>query len=122
MTHKPAQAYLVTNALFGGFLRLLAPFCLFFLLCSLPVQAQTPPCSTSTHAGASYDNCIAGQCERMVCNGSAYVPLGVWSHEAWEAVQIGNDTSACNATRQGRLRYRGGTNWEYCDGASWVGW
>lgn len=84
--------------------------------------AQIPPCSSAAHAGASYDACVAGQCERMVCNGTAYVPLSVWSHQGWEAVQLGHDTSVCTSNREGRLRYRGGKIWEYCDGSSWVGW
>jgi hypothetical protein len=87
------------------------------------VFAQTvPPCSTAAHSGASYETCTAGMCERMVCNGTAYVPLNVWSHAGWEAIKAGPDTSVCNPSREGRLRYQGSTQWEYCNGTSWIGW
>jgi hypothetical protein len=99
-----------------------APVMLIIMFMAAPLYAQTPPCSTASHAGAAYEVCASGQCERMVCNGTAYVPLSVWHHNGWEAVTIGHDTSACNASRQGRLRYKGGTSWEYCDGVNWVGW
>lgn len=58
----------------------------------------------------------------MVCNGSTYVPLHIWGTAGWEAIKFGNDTSTCNSSRQGRLRYTGSANWDYCNGTAWVSW
>jgi hypothetical protein len=84
-----------------------------------PVLAQTPPCSAPAHAGASYEDCTGTTCERMVCNGTAYVPLDIWDNTGFKAITFGNDPSACNASRTGRLRYNAGV-WEYCSGSAWT--
>lgn len=47
----------------------------------------------------------------LVCNGTSWQAAGV---------QVGNDTATCTTTKQGTLRYTGGTPpWEYCDGSAW---
>jgi hypothetical protein len=83
-------------------------------------HAQTPPCSIAGHAGNFEETCAAGFCEGQICNGSAYVTLSARNFSGWESVKFGNDTSTCNSGRSGRLRYAGGSTWEYCNGTAWT--
>jgi hypothetical protein len=89
----------------------------------LPASAQTPPpCSTAAHAGASYESCTGNNCERMICNGTSYVPASLWNNQGYSSIKFGPDTSACNSSRIGRMRYiPTDTNpWQYCDGVNWT--
>lgn len=83
-------------------------------------MAQTPPCAVSGDAGNSYETCSSGVCESFICNGTAFVTLSSRAFAGWESVKFGNDTSTCNAVRSGRIRYTGGTGWDYCNGSSWL--
>lgn len=85
------------------------------------VHAQTPACAVAGDAGNFQESCASGFCEGQICNGSAYVTLSARNFSGWESVKFGNDTSTCNSTRSGRLRYAGGSTWEYCNGTAWTG-
>lgn len=89
------------------------------LLITFPVLAQTPPCSVVGDAGNSYESCASGTCERMVCNGSAYMPLELWTTSGTKNVDLGDDTSTCDTTRTGRLRYTGSAV-QVCSGTAWT--
>jgi hypothetical protein len=100
-----------------------AVFLLLFFVWPSALYAQTlPPCSTAAHAGNSYETCTAGLCERMVCNGTAYVVSNAWGHAGWESIKIGDTGSVCNPERRGSLRYLGGEDWQFCSGTNWVKW
>jgi hypothetical protein len=94
----------------------------FCMMWSLSAHAQTPPCSTSAHAGASYDNCTGNNCERMICNGTSYVPASLWNNQGYSSIKFGPDSSACNNSRLGRMRYNptDPNPWSYCDGVNWT--
>lgn len=84
-----------------------------------PAHAQTPACSVAGNAGNSYETCTSGVCENFICNGSAYVTVSSRAFAGWESTKFGNDTQTCNSARSGRLRYAGGSTWEYCNGTAW---
>jgi hypothetical protein len=85
-----------------------------------PVHAQTPACTVAGNAGNSYETCTSGVCESFICNGTAYVTLSSRAFAGWESTKFGNDTQTCNSARSGRLRYTGGSTWEYCNGTAWT--
>lgn len=98
-----------------------ATLCLFLgAFYSSASYAQTPTCTVAGHAGNFYENCASGFCEGQICNGSAFVTLSARNFSGWESVKFGNDTSTCNSARSGRLRYAGGSTWEYCNGTAWT--
>jgi hypothetical protein len=115
----------VIRLIFSGFhsgpFKKAAFFCfLSIFLFSQPSHAQTPACSVAGDAGNSYETCTSGVCERFICNGSAYVTLSSRAFAGWESTKFGNDTQTCNSARSGRLRYAGGSTWEYCNGSAWT--
>jgi hypothetical protein len=92
-----------------------------------PLCAQTiPACAVVADAGNSYDDCTGSGasrvCERLVCNGSAFEPMELWANSGAKGIDFGNDSSVCNSNRLGRLRYQGGTAWQYCNGTAWQNW
>ncbi|MEZ4901795.1 MAG: hypothetical protein R2822_08575 [Spirosomataceae bacterium] len=89
-------------------------------LYSPAAHAQNPPCAAAGDAGNFYESCTSGFCEGLICNGSAYVNLNGRNFSGWESIKFGNDTSTCNSTRSGRLRYASGSTWEYCNGSAWT--
>lgn len=91
-----------------------------FVLLTFGAFAQTtPPCAVAGDAGNSYENCSGNDCERMVCNGTAYVPLEIWSKTSGTInSDLGNDTSTCDTTRSGRMRWTG-TDLQICTGTAW---
>ena len=83
-------------------------------------HAQNPPCAVAGDAGNSYENCVSGVCERMVCDGTGYVTQSLWTHSGTESIKFGNDTKACNTKRAGRLRYNPANDkFCFCNGVSW---
>jgi hypothetical protein len=83
---------------------------------------STPVCASAGDAGNSYEICAAGVCERSVCNGTAWVTQSTWANAGWQSIKFGNDTTPCTTSRAGRLRYNGGTTWQYCNGTGWISW
>lgn len=104
----------------GGTFKRVVFFCFVSIfLVSQPAHAQTPACAVAGDAGNSYETCTSGVCENFVCNGSAFVTLSSRAFAGWESIKFGNDTQTCNSARSGRLRYTGGSTWQYCNGTSW---
>jgi hypothetical protein len=93
-----------------------------YMVLTTSLQAYAaPPCAAAGDAGNSYENCASGSCERLVCNGSAYVPLSLWTSNGTMNIDLGNDTSTCDSTRAGRIRYTSTLGIEVCNGSTWDG-
>lgn len=93
------------------------------VLLTIPAKAEPIPDDSCSAAGAVTRAAgpeASGGIYILVCNGSTWKAVNQFFTDGKELFQVNSDSGACNADKQGRIRYTSASDtWEYCTGTVW---